>query len=238
MVRACSARMRSETSLASERPSTRPVTDCAASTSGASTSMSQTESLPCSTPRMRSSPAPVSMFFFGQLRVRAVAVAVVLHEHEVPDLEEPGVAAVRRAAVVAVALAQVDEDLRVGAARPGRTARRAPPVVAQPLDALGPHAGLLDPELLGLVVVGVDGDPQLVGVDAEQVGDHVPGHGDGLGLEVVAEAEVAEHLEEAQVAVVPTHLFEVVVLAVDPHALLHGGGPACRWAAPRRGSTA
>ena len=175
----------------------------------------------------------------GQVVVDAVAVAVVLHEHEVPDLEEPVVAAVGRTAALAVR------------ARPGRRRSRSsartgpggPPggphqLSRQALDALGRHAGRVDPELLGLVVVGVDGDPQLVGVDAEQVGDHVPGHGDGLGLEVVAEAEVAEHLEEAQVA---------GVAARPPRGRCPCRRPArtsARWwrwgraAAPRRGSRA
>ena len=72
------------------------------------------------------------------------------------------------------------------------------------------------------------GDPEPVGVEPEQVGDHVPGHRDGLGLEVVAEAEVAEHLEEAEVAGVAADLLEVGVLAAGPHALLHGGGPGER----------
>ena len=69
------------------------------------------------------------MFLLRQLGERAVGVAEVLHEHEVPDLEEPLLGAVGRPAVVAVALAEVPEDLRAGTARPGRATRRAPPVV-------------------------------------------------------------------------------------------------------------
>ena len=43
-------------------------------------------------------------------------------------------------------------------------------------------------------------------------------------LEVITEAEVAEHLEETQVARIATHLFEITVLASGAHAFLHGGG--------------
>ena len=44
---------------------TKWLTLSAVSTSGARTSVSKTESTPWSTPRIRSRPAPVSMFFFG-----------------------------------------------------------------------------------------------------------------------------------------------------------------------------
>ena len=57
---------------------------------------------------------------------------------------------------------------------------------------------------------------QAVRRDAEVLGEEVPGPVDGLALEVVAEAPVAEHLEERVVAGGPTHLLEVVVLAGDP----------------------
>ena len=80
----------------------------------------------------------------------------------------------------------------------------------------------VEPDLLGLVVALVDGDPQPVAVDAEHLGDQLPGVRDGLGLEVVAEAEVAEHLEERAVALGGAD-------DVDVHgaeALLHRCGPA------------
>ena len=59
------------------------------------------------------------------------------------------------------------------------------------------HADRVVPDLLGLVVGDVDGDPDAVAVEAEHLGDELPRPRDGVGLEVVAEAEVAEHLEEA-----------------------------------------
>ena len=68
--------------------------------------------------------------------------------------------------------------------------------VAQALDALGRHAHHVVPDLLGLVVGVVHRDPDAVGVEAEHLGDELPRPRDGVGLEVVAEAEVAEHLEE------------------------------------------
>ena len=65
------------------------------------------------------------------------------------------------------------------------------------------------------------GDPKAIGVQAEEIRDHVPGHRNGLMLEVVTETEVAQHLEKAQMAGVSAHLLKVAVLATGPHTLLH-----------------
>ena len=54
-------------------------------------------------------------------------------------------------------------------------------------------------------------------------GDQLPGKGDGVALEVVAEAEVAQHLEEGVVAAGEADVFEVVVLAAGADAFLRGG---------------
>jgi hypothetical protein len=45
----------------------------------------------------------------------------------------------------------------------------------------------------------VAGDPDAVAVEAQDLGGELPRPTDRLGLEVVAEGEVAEHLEEAEV---------------------------------------
>ena len=59
-------------------------------------------------------------------------------------------------------------------------------------------------------------------------GEQLPGEADRLLLEVVAEGEVAEHLEEGVVARGAAHLLEVVVLAAGAHALLRRGGASVR----------
>ena len=83
---------------------------------------------------------------------------------------------------------------------------------------------MLHPEVGGLVVVAEDGDPELVLRDLELAGEELPGEVDGLALEVVAEAEVAEHLEEGVVAGGVADVLEVVVLAAGAHAALGAGG--------------
>ena len=160
----------------------------------------------------------------GQRDLGAVGGALELHEHQVPDLDVALLAAVGGAAPGTVLGALVPEDLR---ARPARAHVGHTPVVvlAQPLDPLGGHADLVAPYGLGLVVAEVHRHPQPLGVEAEHAGHELPGPGAGVGLEVVAEAEVAEHLEEGQVAGGAPDLVEVVVLAAGPHAFLDGHGP-------------
>ena len=53
-----------------------------------------------------------------------------------------------------------------------------------------------------LVVVLVDGRPQTLGIEPEVLRAQLPRPGDRFLLEVVAEGEVAEHLEERQVGLV------------------------------------
>ncbi len=68
----------------------------------------------------------------------------------------------------------------------------------------------------------VDGDEQPRPVDAEFLRDQVPGKLDRALLEIVAEGEVAEHLEEGVVARGIADIVEVVVLAAGAHAFLRG----------------
>ena len=159
-----------------------------------------------------------------QLGELALRVAVELHEDEVPDLDEALVAAVLGSAVVPVRLPLVEEELRIGAA--GSRVAHGPEVVlvAHALDPLGPHADLVDPELLGFVVGLVHGHPEAIAVEAEDLGEELPGHRDGVRLEVVPEAEVAEHLEEG--AVVGVGADDVDVGRAE--ALLNRGCPGPR----------
>ena len=81
------------------------------------------------------------------------------------------------------------------------------------------------------------------------------GEDDGFFLEVIAETEVTEHLEERVVTRGRAHVFEVVVLAADADALLRRGGapigspvaarehvletgPSPRWRRARTGRSA
>ena len=92
------------------------------------------------------------------------------------------------------------------------------------------QAGDLLPQAEGLVVLVIDGDQQPVLRQAEFLGDQVPGELDRAVLEIVAEGEVAEHLEEGVVARGVADIVEVVVLAAGAHAFLRGRRRADRAA--------
>ena len=188
---------------------------------GRNRSVSKTESWPWRMGRIRSRPAPVSMFLRGssvsvpaasRLSCMKTRFQISTKRWSPPCLGPPS---------CAVRLPLVEEDLRVGPAGPGVAHGPEVVLVAHALDPLGAQADRVDPDLLGLVVALVHGDPEAVAVEAEDLGQELPGHRDGLRLEVVPEAEVAQHLEEGAVVGVGADDVDVG----GPEALLDGGGP-------------
>ncbi len=87
----------------------------------------------------------------------------------------------------------------------------------------GTPATLL-PQLVGLVVFAKDGDVETVFGQGEFAGEQVPGEVDGVGFEVIAEGEIAEHFEEGVMAAGVADVVEIVVFAAGADALLRGGG--------------
>ena len=148
-----------------------------------------------------------------------------LHEDEVPELDEPVAVLFRGARRTAPDLRPVVvEELRAGAV--GAGVAHPPPVVVgvDADDALVGQARDLLPQVRGLLVRLVDGDEDLFLRKTEDLGRDGPGLLDGDVLEVVAEGEVAQHLEEGVVAGGVADVVEVVVLAAGAHRLLRGGG--------------
>jgi hypothetical protein len=160
----------------------------------------------------------------------AVGGAVELHEDVVPDLDVTIAVFFRRARRATPDIgAVVVEDLGARAAGTGiahgpevvRGVGRAL-VVADAHHALGRHADFPGPDVVGFVVGGVDRDPQLVLGQAQPLlgGQEGPGVGDRVALEIITEAEVAEHFEERVMPRRVADIFQVVVLAAGAHALL------------------
>ena len=85
-----------------------------------------------------------------------------------------------------------------------------------------------------LIVGVIDRDQQLVLGQAELLGDEVPGKCDGVLLEIIAEGEIAQHLEKSVMAGGVADIVQVVVLAAGAHAFLHRGGAGIGRAFPRR----
>ena len=158
-------------------------------------------------------------------------ILVVLHEDEVPVLQEALVVAAREVVLGPPLQAAVEVQL---AARPARAGRpRLPEVLlagqqddarARDADRLPRRDGLLVGAEAERVVALVDGDPDVVGVEAEALERQLPRVLGRALLEVLADREVAEHLEEGQV---PGRRADV--LDVDrAEALLAGGDERVR----------
>jgi hypothetical protein len=168
-----------------------------------------------------------------QRHPRAVGALLELHEDEIPDLE-PARAVLRVVRHAVRSFAEfhptVKVEFRAWAAWPGLGHAPEVGVVAR-LDvtpasySFGRDTDLVVPDAVGFLVVGVDGHTDPIGWDLEVLGQQFPGPADRLALEVVAEAPVAQHLEEGVVTSRAPNLFEVVVLAGDAQTALVVSGP-------------
>ena len=72
----------------------------------------------------------------------------------------------------------------------------------------------------------MDGDANFGRIQRELARDERPCKRDRISLEVIAEREVAEHLEKRMVACGMAHLLEIVMLAAGTHAFLRSRSAA------------
>jgi hypothetical protein len=162
----------------------------------------------------------------GKIEANAIRGLLILHEDEIPDLDEAVTVGVRRARRAARdPLPVVVEDLRAGAA--GSGVPHAPEIVGgrNAHDTLVRQAGDLLPKSVRLLVLGKDGDEKPFRRQPELTSDQRPGVVDRALLEVVSEREVAEHLEKGVVPRRVADIVEVVVLAPRADGLLRRGSP-------------
>jgi hypothetical protein len=158
-----------------------------------------------------------------EVRLAADRAQHLLHEDQVPDLEV-SLLVDDRAALSTVFGTAVVVDLRRRTTGTGHAHVPVVVLLAAPLHPLRRQSHDLGPHPEGLVVVEVDSRPDPLGVEAiaagfDAGGQQFPGIWDDPRLEVVAEGEVARHLEKRQVAGVGAHDVDVR----GPHALLHAG---------------
>ena len=176
----------------------------------------------------------------------AIALGVVLNEHEVPDFDALVAVAIYQTAQGIALGGQVHVQLRAGTAGAGLA--HHPEVIlhaavhhvhlgihALGSKQLGPHIIGLLVELTGvtlLLVRGVHGGVQALHGETPALYDKLPGPGNGLFLEIVAERPVTQHFEEGVVVGVLAHILQVVVLTTGADALLRISGAG---GIPRRG---
>ncbi len=160
----------------------------------------------------------------GQRLQLAILLAVVLHEHQVPDLNvaiqilalEPWWTAGHIRPVIV-------ENFRAGTTGAGVT--HLPEIIfVQAGETLGADAHFLQPDIRRFIIGHMHGDPEALFRQAQGAGEELPGELDSFALEVIAEAEVTQHLEEGVMPRRVTHVLQVVVLATSTHTALGAGG--------------
>ena len=176
----------------------------------------------------------MSMFCLGSGVSEPSAREVELHEDEVPELDVAVATLAVRAAVglaAPVLRTAVVVELRARAARAGLPGRAPEVVRAGERDDALPRDSHPLPRRDGDLVLPEaepriareDRRPEPLGLEPELPRDVLPGVVDGAVLEVVAEREVAEHLEHRGVPRGHADLVEIGVLAARAEALLNGG---------------
>ena len=166
---------------------------------------------------------------FGQVEPPALGQLLVLHEHQIPDFDETIAIGVGRTwRTAGNMLAMVVKNFRARATGPGVAHR--PKVVrgGDADDAPVGKAGDLLPQVEGLVVLGIDRDGEPRRRQTEFLGDDIPGKLDGAVLKIIAEREIAQHLEERMVACRVADIVEIIVLAAGAHAFLRRRGAPVR----------
>ena len=165
--------------------------------------------------------------YAGRIERRQCAVrrTVELRKHQVPELGIAVAILVRGTWWAARDVRpQVVEELGVRAARAGVAHR--PEVVFVRHHAGGVEADLVDPDAPCIVVIWMRGHPQTVLGQLQNIGDELPSPSDGVLFEIVAEAEVAKHLEKRLMAAGVADVLKIVVLAASAHAALTARGAA------------
>ena len=168
----------------------------------------------------------------GQFVQAAVGLHVELHEHMVPDFDE-AVAVFVRAAGRATGNVGAVVVKNFGTRAAGAGVGHHPEVVggvffalvvADAHDAVCGQADFFVPDVIGLVVINVDGDHQALGRQFVDLGQQLPAPLQAFALEIVAKAPVPQHFEKRVVAGGVAHVFQVVVLAASAQTGLYRGG--------------
>ena len=153
--------------------------------------------------------------------VMTLAVGIELGEYQVPELNIAVAVTADMAIGTAAALfgPAVKVDLGAGAAGAGAD---LPEVIlfAQTDHVVGGDAAALGPDIIGLVIILVNRDIELIDGQLQLLGDELPGPAGSVLLEVIAEGEVAQHLEVGAVAGGLAYIFDIR----GTDALLAAGG--------------
>jgi hypothetical protein len=144
-----------------------------------------------------------------------------LHEYEIPDLDIPVAVLIRRTGRTTRNVRTVIvEDLATRTAWARISHRPEIVLCAHAREAIRFDLDFIEPDFCGFIVILVDRYPQSVLRQAEIDRQKFPGELDCFLLEIVAKAEVAEHLEECVMPCRVSDVFKIIVLAAGANASL------------------
>ena len=140
--------------------------------------------------------------------VLPVLCPVILGEHQIPDFQiavaVASHAAGRKAA--AALFSQIDVDLRI---RPAGSRPDFPEVVLHAHDMILGESRLLQPDLLCLVILRIDGDPELLLWQFHDLRQEFPSPRNRFRLEIISKGEIAQHLEVGLMARRASHILDI-----------------------------
>ena len=168
----------------------------------------------------------------AQLLERTVGLAVELHEHKVPNLDNLWIVLVYKLTTALTAGSLLLRGTRVNVNLRARTARTCIahlPEVIMLVSVDDMILGNVLSPIFGCLVVAWNillGRTlehcyiEILRIQLEHINQILPSHIDSTLLEVVAETPVAQHLEHGVVVGVVTNLLQVVMLSANTQALL------------------
>ncbi len=146
---------------------------------------------------------------------------LILHEDEIPYLDEAVTVFLGRAGRAAPnMIAMVIKNLSARATRAGWP--HAPEIVicGDADDPVIREPSHLLPKISRFIISVIDRHQKFLCGDAQLFGHHFPGIGDRVSLEVIAKAEISQHLKERQVPRGHPDVIKVIVFAAGAHAFL------------------
>ena len=149
--------------------------------------------------------------FLSKLGIVAVAVIIELRENIIPYFHVSVTVTAGLAVGLAAAVFFAAIEIYLGAGTAGTAAVLPEVVLLTEADyTLGGDADLFVPYFKSLVILFVDGGPEPVLGDFENLGEKFPCPRERLFFEIIAEGKVAEHLEICAVACRISDIFYIV----------------------------
>ena len=148
------------------------------------------------------------------------AIAVVLHEHEIPDFDVSIEIIVRRSRWAARHIrTMVVKNFRRRSAR-ACVAHLPEVVFVKARQTVGIHTNLIDPYLCRFIIGNMDRYPKLIFRKLKLFRQKGPCKINGFALEVITKAEISQHFEKSMVSRGVTNILKIVVLTARTNAAL------------------